>query len=59
MMNVDRRKPKPKLWREFTQHVKENDRVDAAREPDCDALASQIVRAQERAHGCFSARRFP
>jgi len=58
-MNVDRRETKAALGSERPQQMQQDDRIDSAGQADCDTLASQIVRAKKRAHGRFSARRFP
>jgi hypothetical protein len=59
MMNVDLRETKSKFGGGLAQHMEKNDRIDAAGEPDCDALPAQIVCAQERAHRALSARQLP
>ena len=58
-MNVNRANGESEFGRKLAQQMKQHDRIDTAGEPDGDALAAQIVRAQERAHRAFSARRFP
>jgi len=59
MVNMNRTDAKSRLPRKATQQMKQNNRIDSAREPDRDALAAQVVRAQESARRGLSARRLP
>jgi len=59
MMNMDRTHANSEFRSELAQQMQQDDGVDSARKAHGNALAAQVVRAQESTHAAFSARRFP